>query len=192
MKMTCLMSPAPLPSWQGALAPAYAARQKAKRTKVKQFRNGAFQSMSNTSNEEFTVDFGKLREIDGAVSVRLKIPREGGIVEATRTAHTTVRDDDQPPRGGGMRFRFCFGVVLASAGILLAATARAAEPAVIASRTLDVDGLRLHYLTAGKGEPLILLHGYAETSRMWRPVIPIFAEKFMVIAPDLPGIGESA
>jgi pimeloyl-ACP methyl ester carboxylesterase len=68
---------------------------------------------------------------------------------------------------------------------------RAAEPAAISSKTHEVDGVALHYLTAGHGPPLILLHGYAETSRMWRPVIPIFAEKFTVIAPDLPGIGDS-
>ena len=38
---------------------------------------------------------------------------------------------------------------------------------------------------------MILLHGYAETSRMWRPLIPRLAAKFTVIAPDLPGIGDS-
>jgi len=54
-----------------------------------------------------------------------------------------------------------------------------------------VGGLKIHYLTAGKGKPLILLHGYAETSRMWRPIMPQLAERFMVIAPDLPGIGDS-
>jgi pimeloyl-ACP methyl ester carboxylesterase len=82
---------------------------------------------------------------------------------------------------------------LAFAAVLaLASSTRAAEPAPIASKTLEVDGVALHYLTAGHGEPLILLHGYAETSRMWRPVIPVFAEKFTVIAPDLPGIGDSA
>jgi len=37
-----------------------------------------------------------------------------------------------------------------------------------------------------------LLHGYAETSRMWKPIIPVLAERFTVIAPDLPGIGDSA
>jgi pimeloyl-ACP methyl ester carboxylesterase len=46
----------------------------------------------------------------------------------------------------------------------------------ISSRTAEVDGLRLHYMTAGHGTPLILLHGYAETSRMWRPIIPLLAE----------------
>jgi pimeloyl-ACP methyl ester carboxylesterase len=54
-----------------------------------------------------------------------------------------------------------------------------------------VDGLKLQYLTAGHGPAVVLLHGYAETSRMWRPLIPRLAERFTVIAPDLPGIGDS-
>jgi pimeloyl-ACP methyl ester carboxylesterase len=68
--------------------------------------------------------------------------------------------------------------------------AQAVEP--ISSRTADVQGVKLHYLTAGHGAPVILLHGYAETSLMWRPLIPTLAEKFTVIAPDLPGIGDSS
>jgi pimeloyl-ACP methyl ester carboxylesterase len=62
---------------------------------------------------------------------------------------------------------------------------------VIASRTAEVEGMRLHYLTAGHGPAVILLHGYTQTSRMWRPLIPLLAEKFTLIAPDLPGIGDS-
>jgi pimeloyl-ACP methyl ester carboxylesterase len=62
----------------------------------------------------------------------------------------------------------------------------------IASRTETVDGVQLHYLAAGQGPAVLLLHGYAETSRMWRPIIPVLAEKFSVIAPDLPGIGDSS
>jgi pimeloyl-ACP methyl ester carboxylesterase len=38
---------------------------------------------------------------------------------------------------------------------------------------------------------VILLHGYTQTSRMWTPIIPLLAKKFRVIAPDLPGIGDS-
>jgi pimeloyl-ACP methyl ester carboxylesterase len=64
-----------------------------------------------------------------------------------------------------------------------------AEP--IAVRTAEVDGLKLEYLTAGQGPAILLLHGYAETSRMWRPLIPRLAARFTVIAPDLPGIGGS-
>ncbi len=71
------------------------------------------------------------------------------------------------------------------------ATAYAQSPAIIASRTAEINGVNLHYLTAGHGTPLILLHGYAETSLMWKPIIPALAERFTVIAPDLPGIGDS-
>jgi pimeloyl-ACP methyl ester carboxylesterase len=67
----------------------------------------------------------------------------------------------------------------------------AAREEAIASRTVEIDGARLHYMTAGHGAPLILLHGYAETSLMWKPIIPALATRFTVIAPDLPGIGDS-
>jgi pimeloyl-ACP methyl ester carboxylesterase len=62
----------------------------------------------------------------------------------------------------------------------------------IASRSAKVDDVELHYLTAGHGPAVILLHGYTQTSRMWRPIIPLLAERFTVIAPDLPGIGDSS
>ena len=61
----------------------------------------------------------------------------------------------------------------------------------VSSCTVEIDGSKLHYLTAGQGPPLILLHGYAETSSMWLSLLPAFAERFMVVAPDLPGIGDS-
>jgi len=60
------------------------------------------------------------------------------------------------------------------------------------SRTADVEGVKIHYTTGGHGPTVILLHGYAETSRMWRPILPVLGEKFTVIAPDLPGIGDSS
>jgi pimeloyl-ACP methyl ester carboxylesterase len=70
--------------------------------------------------------------------------------------------------------------------------AKASEgPEAIASRTSEVDGHKLHYLMAGRGPAVILLHGYIQTSHMWKPIIPRLAEKFTVIAPDLPGIGDS-
>jgi pimeloyl-ACP methyl ester carboxylesterase len=62
----------------------------------------------------------------------------------------------------------------------------------ITANTSNVEGLKLHHLTAGRGPAIILLHGYTQTSRMWRAIIPLLAEKFSVIAPDLPGIGDSA
>jgi len=72
----------------------------------------------------------------------------------------------------------------------MSASAWAAEP--VAARDAEVQGIKLHYLTSGHGAPLLLLHGYAETSLMWRPLMPSLAERFTVIAPDLPGIGDSA
>jgi len=67
----------------------------------------------------------------------------------------------------------------------------AAANETIVSRTAEINSVKLHYMTAGHGTPLILLHGYAETSLMWKPIIPVLAERFTVIAPDLPGIGDS-
>src|SRR5260370_33752092 len=81
------------------------------------------------------------------------------------------------------------------AGALLLCTAisaRAWAAEAIAGHDAEVQGVKLHYLTSGHGAPLLLLHGYAETSLMWRPLIPSLAGRFTVIAPDLPGIGDSA
>src|SRR6266550_2116569 len=60
-----------------------------------------------------------------------------------------------------------------------------------ASRVAKIEGKKLHYLTAAQGPALILLHGYTQTARMWRPLIDKLKDKFTVIAPDLPGIGDS-
>ena len=93
-----------------------------------------------------------------------------------------------------MKRTFCatlLGLLFLFTGFSTAAHADAANKAV-ASRTAEVKGLKMHYLTAGHGPSLILLHGYAETSLMWKPIIPLLAERFTVIAPDLPGIGDSA
>ena len=84
-----------------------------------------------------------------------------------------------------MRKIFCLIAVLVCPGSAYA------EPR-IDSRMAKIDNVELHYLTAGRGPAVILLHGFAETSRMWRPIIPLLAEKFTVIAPDLPGIGDSS
>src|SRR5258705_3502047 len=75
----------------------------------------------------------------------------------------------------------------------LSASANADTPdKSFVSRTAEIDGVKLHYTTGGHGPALILLHGYAETSRMWTPILPLLGEKFTVIAPDLPGIGDSS
>src|SRR5437879_4440935 len=89
---------------------------------------------------------------------------------------------------------FCLAVfclLLSFAAFPTMAHADASDKGIV-SRTAESDGVKLHYQTAGHGPFLILLHGYAETSLMWRPIMPVLAERFTVIAPDLPGIGDSA
>jgi pimeloyl-ACP methyl ester carboxylesterase len=50
----------------------------------------------------------------------------------------------------------------------------------------------LHYLTAGAGEPVVLLHGVPQSSHEWRRIIPHLATRYRVIAPDLRGLGDSS
>jgi pimeloyl-ACP methyl ester carboxylesterase len=77
------------------------------------------------------------------------------------------------------------------AAVVSLGSVQAAEQ--ISVKDAKIDNVQLHYLTAGHGPAMvILLHGFAETSRMWRPIIPKLAERFTVIAPDLPGIGDSS
>jgi len=67
----------------------------------------------------------------------------------------------------------------------------AQEKPGIDSRFAEVNGIGIHYLVAGKGEPIVLLHGYAQNSHMWRPSIAELAKTNTVIAPDLRGFGQS-
>jgi len=60
------------------------------------------------------------------------------------------------------------------------------------SKFADVNGVKLHYLVAGKGDPVVLLHGFAETSHMWLRLMAKLADKHTVIAPDLRGFGQSS
>ena len=65
------------------------------------------------------------------------------------------------------------------------------DTTTIESRFATVSGVKLHYLAAGTGDPVILLHGYAQTSHMWRPLMAELAKTHSVIAPDLRGFGRS-
>jgi pimeloyl-ACP methyl ester carboxylesterase len=62
----------------------------------------------------------------------------------------------------------------------------------VENKFAEVDGVRLHYLIAGHGDPVVLLHGFAETSHMWLPLIAKLADRHTVIAPDLRGFGQSS
>lgn len=60
------------------------------------------------------------------------------------------------------------------------------------SLQLDVGPVQIHARTAGNGPPLLLLHGYPESSLMWHKVAPRLAENFTVVATDLRGYGDSS
>jgi pimeloyl-ACP methyl ester carboxylesterase len=59
-------------------------------------------------------------------------------------------------------------------------------------RSVAVDDGTVSVTVGGSGPPVLLVHGYAETSRMWKPLALALAPRFTVIAPDLPGIGDSS
>ncbi|MGM9483472.1 alpha/beta fold hydrolase [Roseateles sp. NT4] len=84
--------------------------------------------------------------------------------------------------------------ISAVATLLLAVGASSVTAATIEDRSAAANGVQLHYLQAGAGSetPVVLLHGYTETSRMWRPLIDKLADRRVVIAPDLRGAGGSA
>src|SRR5436190_750978 len=78
-------------------------------------------------------------------------------------------------------------------GVLSVATYVDAESApMMMERYAIANGVKLHYLVAGKGSPVILLHGYAQNSHMWRPLMKELAKTHVVVAPDLRGFGDSA
>ncbi|CAE6721255.1 alpha/beta fold hydrolase [Paraburkholderia haematera] len=85
------------------------------------------------------------------------------------------------------------GAALVIAGALQAA-AHATPGPRIESHSINANGIELHYLEAGHGAdtPVVLLHGYAESSHMWLPLIQKLDDRRVVIAPDLPGAGASA
>jgi len=62
----------------------------------------------------------------------------------------------------------------------------------IAHHYADLGDVRLHYVTAGSGFPIVLLHGWPQSWYEWRHIIPTLAERYQVIAPDLRGLGDSS
>jgi pimeloyl-ACP methyl ester carboxylesterase len=65
-------------------------------------------------------------------------------------------------------------------------------PKGVTEKRANVDGVRINYKISGHGPAVVLLHGYAQTSHMWLPLMPLLAPSHTVIAPDLRGAGGSA
>lgn len=89
------------------------------------------------------------------------------------------------------------GLLMGTAAFTLAATTpalatTAGVPAGFREATAQVNGTTIHYMIGGQGSAIVLLHGYAQTSHMWTPLMPLLARHHMVIVPDLRGAGASA
>jgi pimeloyl-ACP methyl ester carboxylesterase len=83
----------------------------------------------------------------------------------------------------------CAGLVLVSIfGVTAFAQSNSYQ-----SLTANVNGVKIHYLKAGTGKrPLVLIHGFGDTSHMWVPLFDEFGKDFTVIAPDMRGLGDSS
>jgi pimeloyl-ACP methyl ester carboxylesterase len=64
-------------------------------------------------------------------------------------------------------------------------------PSTVNFGRAEVNGIRMYYRRAGSGQPVVLLHGFPETSNARRKIMPALAEHYTVIAPDLRGFGDS-
>jgi pimeloyl-ACP methyl ester carboxylesterase len=62
----------------------------------------------------------------------------------------------------------------------------------LAHHTAALEDVALHYVIAGSGDPVVLLHGWPQTWYEWRHIIPALADRYTVIAPDMRGIGDSS
>ena len=62
----------------------------------------------------------------------------------------------------------------------------------IAHHYFDAGDVVIHYVRAGAGEPVVLLHGWPQSWYCWRKIIPTLAQRYSVIAPDLRGLGDSS
>ena len=92
-------------------------------------------------------------------------------------------------------------VALTSIPALALGAAQACSPAAVAEteqlppgfteKSATVNGVRISYKIGGQGPAVLLLHGYAETSHMWLPLMPQLATSRTVIVPDLRGAGNS-
>jgi pimeloyl-ACP methyl ester carboxylesterase len=84
------------------------------------------------------------------------------------------------------------GAVIATAAAATnPAQAAPAAPIVFKDASAEVNGVKLHYRSAGSGSAVVLIHGYTQTGHMWTPAAVELAKTHTVIVPDLRGAGAS-
>src|SRR5689334_8285180 len=60
----------------------------------------------------------------------------------------------------------------------------ASPPAGFRHQTASVNGIKIHYVIGGEGEPLVLVHGFGQNWYMWNLLLPELSKHFTIIAPD--------
>jgi pimeloyl-ACP methyl ester carboxylesterase len=75
---------------------------------------------------------------------------------------------------------------------LLEGTTFQIENSTFSHHTASVNGIQMHYVIGGQGDPVVLLHGWPQTWYEWRHVMPALTKNYTVIAPDLRGLGDSS
>jgi pimeloyl-ACP methyl ester carboxylesterase len=106
----------------------------------------------------------------GSVGGRLRPPGVQGVFSGQ-------------PEPSGFRLTTCYSG--------RAMTAERRDPQKPMTRDVAARGARIRFVEAGSGPPLVLVHDYLASRVAWDDVLPRLAENFHVIAPDLPGFGES-
>jgi pimeloyl-ACP methyl ester carboxylesterase len=86
-----------------------------------------------------------------------------------------------------LAFLFTLVTTISFAAVVKPAT----PPAGFKNQYATVNGVKIHYVIGGKGEPLLLVHGFGQNWYMWNRLLPELSKHFTVIAPDLRGVGES-
>ena len=59
------------------------------------------------------------------------------------------------------------------------------------AKKIEINGVPVTYYETGEGDTMLMLHGWPQTSYVWRKVIPELSKHYRVIAADLPGMGNS-
>ena len=66
------------------------------------------------------------------------------------------------------------------------------KPSEFSHHYANLEGVRIHYVTMGMARRSCLLHGWPQTWYEWRRVMPLLADKYSLVAPDMRGLGDSS
>ncbi|MFG2915642.1 alpha/beta fold hydrolase [Kitasatospora sp. NPDC048298] len=93
--------------------------------------------------------------------------------------------------GAALALTVALGATTITAGAAPTPSAGERLPAGFSEHRAVAGDIGLHYVIGGHGPTLVLLHGYPQTWYEWHGIMPALAEHYTVVAPDLPGAGQS-